>query len=813
MSSSLQQISCSKTAKKKNHHHHRKQQRRCIRGMLLLPFNATEIVSLSLFLLLLLLSMLTNIGSTSRLYAAASTHTTSETTRRQQRRVRGADGSNNGIEYRNSIFKDNNNSKSRRQQQQQLRLQRDELPDSRSLGLGGVAEEILFQEDVYLFNGDDNDTPVGGGGPNGGDPPRKHTARPKGEDNVTNAVVDGYKKTTLAPKAKPNTNPNGTNSSTSSNSNDSEMDNSSSNVNVNINDNDMNNSSSNVKINNEDNEMDNSSSNVNISNNDNGTGNPWNDPQSSLSPIMAPTIPAGGDGNTNTNGSIDGIGGSSGNGKGVEEIYTNGDSGEAKDLVCLSISLQEPITSPEIEALTTTVFFSISIDVEYHTDIITSSTEIENFLDETNPAVAYWIAGCGKESESNGADANADANAILATDKSVRRTRGLQQGDEQAAHVVTYAELEHWSNTETGPCDGVSNESGTSTSYNDEDTSVDQLLASTSSTVCNQQSFASRIQIRVKRANDDREASFTSEYLSNQIAKAFDTILKPLLEAQPGVISVELGDVNKETEIALQDSKINEININGNTVASNESKNAEQGRRRRIAIIACSVTAATIIMCILLTVLTCTFRRRQKKLPLGGYNNYYSKYFSARRDRVDHVPLEDELTVLGANNDDVEGYNKDHDLIVDSIHLIAPHEDKSVTTTTTTTTTPMQNRNYVRGPSDELDFDTDGVIPCPFETRSYTSASAFDQEGTHYKDVCSSPTCKHCERRRQLGITVVNRPSRSFKVKSIQPREPPKIPMNRMSNALTAPRNQRLPLHMSPDTSDRTYMHDDFVVL
>lgn len=420
--------------------------------MLLLPFNAAALVSISLFLLLLLLSLLTNIGtSTSRSpYAAAAATTASETTRRQQRRVRGAGSGSNGIGYRNSIYKDNNNSKIKSlRQQQQLVLQQRELPDSRSLGLGGTAEEILFPEDFLLFNGDDDDhnMPGGGGGgdPNGNEPPaRKQTAHPKGEDKVTNAVVDGCKETTLAPKT--NTNLNGTTgSSTSSDSNDSEK-------------------------------VDDSSGNNDINTNDSAATpvpspvittptsalkpvpNPWNDPQSSLSTIIAPTtsIPGnGGDSNANTNGNKDGVGGSSGNSNGVEE-NTNGEiefgetspntnsSEEAKDLVCLSVSLQEPITSPEIEALTTTVSFSISIDVDYHTDV-TSYTEIENFLDETNPAVAYWIAGCGKESEleSNGAD----ANDILATDKSVRRTRGLQQDEERAAPIVTYAELEPWSNT------------------------------------------------------------------------------------------------------------------------------------------------------------------------------------------------------------------------------------------------------------------------------------------------------------------------------------------------------------------------------
>ena len=335
--------------------------------------------------------------------------------------------------------------------------------------------------------------------------------------------------------------------------------------------------------------------------------------------------------------------------------------------------------------------------------------------------------------------------------------------------------------------------------------------------MCNQQSFASRIQIRVKSANDDRDALLTSEYLSNQIAKAFDTILKPLLEAQPGIIGVELGDVNEETEVALQDSKIDEINgSNGSTFASNESKSMEQERkRRRIAILAGSVVAATIFMCILLGVLTCTFRRRQKKLP-GGFKNYYSKYLSARQDRVDHVPFEDELTVLAAgnndggdddNNNNAKGYDKNHDLMLDSIHSIEPHEDN-------TATTPMQGRKYTRGPSDEFDFDSYGVIPCPFETRASTSAGRpFHQEGTNYKDVCSSPTCRHCEQRRQLGVGVINRHSRSFMVKSIQSSKPINIPMNRMPNAVTAPRCERLPLHMSPDMSNRSYMHDDFVVL
>eukprot|EP00536_Pseudo-nitzschia_multiseries_P013296 jgi/Psemu1/327133/estExt_fgenesh1_pg.C_5580003 len=494
-----------------------------------------------------------------------------------------------------------------------------------------------------------------------------------------------------------------------------------------------------------------------------------------------------GDGDDSKSGAEDGIDGSSGSDEtGVENPATGNEPGieaedeitndtkdeitndEGEDLICLAIALQERITSPEIEAKTTTSSFAIAIDVLYNA-AIASSLGLEAFLNETNPAMAYWIAGCGIHPELSQSS----------SDKSVRRLRGLQQ--EEWTPIITYAELDPWSGT--APCD----ESGS-----DSDASV-----------C-QQPFASRVQIQVQSSSDSQ----TSDYLQSQINMAFETILKPLLQAQPGVLGVELAGISEEVE---QELAANETN----STADNE---INDDKRRRIIVLACSIVAAGIFMCMLMMILTGIYRRRQTKMP-GGF----TKYGLTGQDHVAHVPFEDEVF-----DDDDDGILH-HDLIVDGSRMIAqrdeellPDEDHGVSTTLT--------YHYSTGPSDEYlteeesgedDYESDGVrdaIPCPYEIQPPCpdSPAPFDEhEQYHPSDarrysMCSSPTCQTCEKRRRMGLAKYKR---SIMIKSITSTEPPNVPMNKTPNTITAPRSDRFPLHIDPNVSSRKYELEDTVDL
>lgn len=437
---------------------------------------------------------------------------------------------------------------------------------------------------------------------------------------------------------------------------------------------------------------------------------------------------------------------------------------DGEDLICVSILLEDPITSPEIEAQTRNASFSISTNVTYRANI-TSSQEIENLLDGTNIAMAYEIAGCAEKSN-----------------ESDRNKRGLE---DELTPIITYVVVEPWSNT--GFC--VEN-AVERTTKNDNDDFVEGLLATT---VSCEQPFASSIRIQVQTLSDEKD-SLTSEYLLNQITQAFESALKPIFEGQPGIIGVELVGINEEVD---QEYTIDQ---------SNSKSSEDSNRNHRVMIVIFSILAAGCFMCIVVVVLTAIFRRRQKSLP-GGY----PKFLGAHQERVAHVPFEDEYPIPAGNYDDDD--DEDKDLVLDSTHAIAPHEGGRASKFSS-----MPRPAYGNGDNDteEESYDSESspmaVISCPFEPTPPPKDAPFDEHEKPPCDgqVCSSPTCQYCERRRQSGIP---RTSRSFMVKSIQSTETPKIPMNKMPNDVTAPRFDRLPLSIDAERSRRNYILEDLVEL
>lgn len=314
------------------------------------------------------------------LYSLSSLSTVDATVvlaRDQRRRVR---GQSNG----NSLSNVNlNNPKGIRDHSQR------KLPDSRLLGIGDRLEDMMFPGDAIFMVGDKTR------------PPKQSKA-----DKWTNGAASGFKGTQI-PKGSLNGVSNG---SQSSNGTDSEQNTEAQSGN------------------------DNNDSNTSVNNN--GVNNAGPSPTDGANTSDSGTEAETGQStdSTQTEESVPSVPTDSGdsNSEPVDVTGENdGDSSiDAEELICLSIAAQEPITSPSIEAQTTTESLSLSISVAYHTNV-TFSDEIKYQLDSSNRAMAIHIAGC-EEILGNTATGY----------RAMRKQRGLQ---DEWSPIITYVELEPWS--------------------------------------------------------------------------------------------------------------------------------------------------------------------------------------------------------------------------------------------------------------------------------------------------------------------------------------------------------------------------------
>lgn len=436
----------------------------------------------------------------------------------------------------------------------------------------------------------------------------------------------------------------------------------------------------------------------------------------------------------------------------------------SKTEICLAVFSKEP---KDARDSTTTTVFSISVDVMYQTESVTSSN-IESQLDDQNLAMALWIAGCREEAE-------AINNSAGASDTGKRRE--LQE-EASTTPLITYSEVESWQTA--GPCKEEGSDESSSINGN---VLVDELLES-SSPLC-QQEFTSTIQIQT----DGSDAS--SEYLTNQITEAFDTV-KSFIESQQGVIAIAIEEINEEERVNPEQSEIGqEVEIDQIIQSDkNESKTPDDDNRITI-IIACSIVGVSVLVCIVCLVLIFVYEKRRKAYGLGGW------------DGLSHVPFN--------NDDDNLRDNENENDAVKDLVFISTHKMSRNRTSDTDEDSGNTNDN-------DDDF-TDCPPPPPppemgnpcYNAPDPRIPSPFD-ECVRAGIVCSAATCQKCEAQRQEGLEVIRRKiTLSSLIKSIDSSAPANVPMDTSPITITTPRKERLPL--TAEIYKRPYGVEDMVEL
>jgi len=409
----------------------------------------------------------------------------------------------------------------------------------------------------------------------------------------------------------------------------------------------------------------------------------------------------------------------------IDESETDGTGSDGEsNAACLAVFSQEPV-----DAQASTRDFSISVDVLYQTDT-TSSTEIVSHLDDQNLAMALWIAGCEEE-----------AISLTSMDTAPGKRRKIQE-----VVVINYSQVDSWTTTDS--CEEE---------YSGE-------LMSSSSPLCKQE-FTSTVQIQS-----------TAEYVTTQIANAFETSMKPFLKTQEGVVAVAIDEIEEETR---PDSNIDVIQTDE---TQTQSAIANANDNRRTIIIAGSIVGACGLVCIMLLALIGMYEKHRKTShPDLGY-----------RGRT-HVPFVD---AFKEDNDNSDEESSGREQVRVSNNKATPSDESD------------NDEEYDAIDDASEDIPPPPPSPCHLAPTSTTPA-LFDETPCREGAACSAATCQTCETKRQRGVV---RKSRSSLIKAIDSSAPVRnVPMHITPTKMTSPRIARRPLGTvtSAEVNRRNYILED----
>ena len=285
-----------------------------------------------------------------------------------------------------------------------------------------------------------------------------------------------------------------------------------------------------------------------------------------------------------------------------------------------------------------------------------------------------------------------------------------------------------------------------------------------SSPLC-KKSFTSTVQIQS-----------TAEFVTTQIANAFETTAKPLLSSQEGVVAVAIDEIE---EASRPESNIDEIQTDE---TQTQSAIANTNDIRRTTIIAGSIVGACGFFCIILLVLIGIYEKRRKTShPDLGYRGQT------------HVPFVEEFQDDDDNSDEE---SSGRDLARVSHHKATPSDETDID----------EECDAIDDASE--DIPPPPSSPCHIAPTSTTPAS-FDETKCREGAVCSAATCQTCETKRQRGLF---RKSRSSLIKAIDSSAPVRnVPMHITPTKITSPRIARRPLGTVTlaDVNRRNYILED----